>query len=321
MKNFLIFMSSALLLLSCQNDDGPDPPNMDGPGWLKDQTIDISGTIRNYHLYIPENSTNSPMVFLLHGNRSNYDEIMGFTGVKAPYKAWESVAEQANLILVIPNGTDGPTGHRGWNDCRSNATGNPDSDDVLFVGGLIDFVLNEYQANASKVFAVGTSNGGHMAIRLAQEIPNKIKAFASIAASNPLNSQCTNSAVPISALIMNGTEDPILPYGGGPMAGNRGEVLSAQETIDYWVNRNQTETTPAVIDLPDTDPDDNSTVRKYLYQNGTSNSEVVLYEVIGGGHTEPSILQRYSDAFKIIVKEQNGDIEMANEVWDFFKTK
>jgi len=120
---------------------------------------------------------------------------------------------------------------------------------------------------------------------------------------------------------MNGTVDPINPFEGGEMKGDRGEVRSAEETIDYWVNRNQTDTTPMVTDFPDTDTSDNSTIKKHLYGNGTSNTEVAFYEVVGGGHTEPSIAERYSNAFKIIVKEQNGDIEMADEVWDFFKTK
>ena len=40
-----------------------------------------------------------------------------------------------------------------------------------------------------------------------------------------------------------------------------------------------------------------------------------------GGHTEPSISERYSSIWLSIVGNQNGDIEMANEVWDFFKTK
>ncbi|MDB2463122.1 prolyl oligopeptidase family serine peptidase, partial [Algibacter sp.] len=290
-------------------------------GWYKNQTITISGASRDYHMYLPANVTNAPIVILLHGNRSSNDELIGFTNAKAPYKAWEDIALQENLMLLVPNGTDGSSGRRGWNDCRNDADGNPDADDVLFINNLIDFVVNEHQADGSKVFAVGTSNGGHMAMRLAQEIPEKLTAFAAIVASNPVNSQCTNAILPISALFMNGTEDPINPYEGGEISSNRGDVFSAEDTINYWVNRNQTNTTPTVTDLADLDPDDSCTVKKHVYANGTNNTEVVFYEVIGGGHTEPSISERYSNLFKLVVKAQNGDIEMANEVWDFFRTK
>lgn len=321
MKNILLYLGLVALLLSCSKNDDSDPLLPGEQGWHKNQTIDVSGTSRNYHMYLPENVTNAPIVILLHGNRSNNDELIGFTNAKAPYKAWGDIAIQANIVLVVPNGTNGSSGHRGWNDCRNDANGNPDANDVLFIDNLIDFILNEHDADASKVYAVGTSNGGHMAMRLAQEMPNKLTAFAAIVASNPANSQCANATLPISALFMNGTEDPINPYEGGEMSGDRGEVLSAQETIDYWVSRNQTDVTPVTIDFPDVDTGDNSTVKKRLYANGANNTEVVFYEVVGGGHTEPSISERYGNLFKAVVKEQNGDIEMATEVWNFFKTK
>jgi len=43
------------------------------------------------------------------------------------------------------------------------------------------------------------------------------------------------------------------------------------------------------------------------------------YEVVNGGHTEPSIQERYSNLYKLIVGNQNGDIEMAQEIWGFFR--
>lgn len=320
MKNIIFYLALIALTVGCNKEDDVNP--LPGEqGWHKNNTIDISGTSRNYHVYLPKKASNAPMVVLLHGNRSSNDELLGFTNVTAPYKIWETIAAQENIILVVPNGIDGPSGHRGWNDCRSDSEGNSVANDVLFIESLIDFVLNEQNANDSKIFAVGTSNGGHMAMRLAQEIPKKLSAFASIVASNPVNLQCANSTEPISALFMNGTDDPINPYAGGAMAGNRGEVFSAQATIDYWINRNQTDTNAIVTDFADTDTSDDATVKKQLYANGTDNTEVVLYEIIGGGHTEPSKEERYGDLFKVVVKAQNGDIEMADEVWNFFKTK
>ncbi|MFK7811328.1 MAG: PHB depolymerase family esterase [Maribacter sp.] len=320
MKNILFYLVLISLTVSCtKKEDGNLLPGQQG--WHINNTIDISGTSRSYHLYLPQNASNAPMVVLLHGNRSSNDELLGFTNAKAPYKIWETIAAQENIILISPNGSDGSSGHRGWNDCRSDAEGNPDANDVLFIESLIDFVSNEQNADVSRIFVVGTSNGGHMAMRLAQEIPEKLSAFASVVASNPVNSQCANSTVPISALFMNGTDDPINPYEGGAMSGNRGEVLSAQATIDYWINRNQTDTNAIITDFTDSNTSDDTTVKKQLYPNGTNNTEVAFYEIIGGGHTEPSKEERYGDLFKLVVKAQNGDIEMASEIWDFFKTK
>lgn len=308
-----------LLLLGCNKNDDSSPDLE--KGLLKNQSISIAGADRNYHMFIPNNPTNAPVVFLFHGNGGSSDDMLGLTNIKAPYKIWLNIASQENLILVVPNGTVGSSGSRGWNDCRNDAATNPTSNDVLFINTLLDFVKAKYNSNNSKVYTVGTSNGGHFSIRLAQEIPNRITAFASIVASNSVNSQCTSSTIKVSALFMNGTDDPILPYNGGQMASNRGEVFSTENTITYWVQRNGTITTPEVSNLTDMNTNDGSTVTKSLYKNGGNGTEVVLYKINNGGHTEPSIAERYSSIFLLAVGKQNGDIEMANEVWNFFKTK
>jgi polyhydroxybutyrate depolymerase len=73
--------------------------------------------------------------------------------------------------------------------------------------------------------------------------------------------------------------------------------------------------------LPDINKKDKSTVEKYIYINGLNNTEVALFKIIGGGHTEPSITKRYGSRYLKLVGNQNNDIEMANEVWDFLKNK
>jgi polyhydroxybutyrate depolymerase len=307
-----------MLTLSCSKKD--ISPEIE-KGLLKNQSININGMDRNYHIFIPNNPTNAPVVFLFHGNGGNNDDLLGLTNVKAPYKVWLDIAAQENLIVIVPNGIPGSNNSRGWNDCRNDAPTNPTSNDVQFVSDLLGFVIAKYNSNASKVFAVGTSNGGHFAIRLAQEIPSKITAFASIVASNSVNSKCTNSNVKVSALFMNGTDDPIMPYNGGQMSSNRGEVFSTDSTISYWVQRNATDMTPEILNLPDLNTTDGSTITKYVYKNGTGGTEVALYKVNNGGHTEPSKVERYSNLFLLTVGKQNGDIEMAYEIWNFFKDK
>jgi polyhydroxybutyrate depolymerase len=313
-----IVLSFITLLGGCNYDS--NPPDA-AKGILTNQTITVSGTQRNYHLFIPDNPINSPIVFLFHGNGGNYDDLLGFSNLKAPYKIWLDIAKQENLILIIPNGSPGSTSSRGWNDCRNDAPTNPSTNDIQFIVNLLNFVEVEYNLSSSKVFAVGTSNGGHFAIRLAHEIPNRITAFAAIVAANAVNSKCPASTLKVSALFMNGTDDPIMPYNGGQMASNRGEVFSTEATVSYWVQRNALNPTPEITNIVDANTSDNSTIIKYLYKNGAFNTEVALYKIDGGGHTEPSIAQRYSTLFLLAVGNQNGDIEMAQEIWSFFKTK
>ncbi len=314
----LIFLS----FISCQDDDDiPNPTPSPLTGLLKNKQLESNGIEREYHLFVPDNYSNQPLVVLLHGNRSSHDDIIGEDDITAPFKVWLSKAEQDDFLVLIPNGTLGSNNRRGWNDCRTDAVNNPIANDVLFIEDLLDSLENEYNFDNDKVYVAGISNGGQLAFRLTQEIPDRITAFASVAASIPENSACSESTVPISALFMNGTDDPILPYFGGEMASNRGTVLSTQQSVNYWTTRNGISTSPIIENFPDINTTDDCTVIKSLYQNGDNNTEVAHYEIVGGGHTEPSIQERYSNVFLIWVGKQNGDIEMADEIWNFFKDK
>jgi len=158
-----------------------------------------------------------------------------------------------------------------------------------------------------------------MTQRLAEEIPEKIAAATVVVSSRPANSICPTSSVPLPIMFLNGTNDPLVPYEGGRIPANDSSVLSTQVTVDHWVARNQTDTTPVETTLANSDPNDGSTIKRFSYLNGANGSVVEHYEVVGGGHTEPSIAERYGLIYKAIVGSQNGDIEMAEEVWNFFE--
>lgn len=319
MSYLILIIIISLQLVSCNKEVSQDIINPDlQTGLVKDQTINISGIKREYHLFIPQNYNNAPVVILFHGHSSDNNKLLEST----PYKVWLQKAENEHIILVVPNGLYISDNEKGWNDCRSDALTNSNADDVQFISQVIDDIVIKYKANSKRVFISGSSNGGHMCIKLAQEIPQKITAFASIVASNSVNSDCSNSSIPISALFMNGTQDPNLPFMGGQMVGNRGEVYSTDETINYWKNRNKTSNTAIVTNFPNINSRDNSSVEKSVYNNGINNTEVILYRIIGGGHTEPSISDRYTAPLvPIILGNQNGDIEMVEEVWAFFQNK
>lgn len=316
MKNIVVLFISLIFFHS------PIPSDKRYKKNLKlNQKISVLGQERNYHIYVPNNSQNRPVVVLLHGNRGSANQILGRSWGKSPHKIWLELAELNNFILLVPDGNKSIEGYRGWNDCRTDAVGNPNSNDVLFISNLLESTQIEYNYDPNKVYISGISNGGMMASRLAMEIPEKITALASVVSSMPINSSCIESNVPISILFMNGTKDPLLPYDGGHIKSERGEVKSTKECINYWVSRNNTTTTPIETILNDTNSSDNSQTIKYIYPNGTNNTEVVLYKIINGGHTEPSLSEHYHKIYKRIVGNQSKDFEMANKIWEFFKDK
>lgn len=57
--------------------------------------------------------------------------------------------------------------------------------------------------------------GGFMSVRLALELPEKIAAAAPVAAQLAVALENETPLLPISIMIVNGTEDPIVPFDGG----------------------------------------------------------------------------------------------------------
>lgn len=286
-------------------------------GLIRDHEILVDEVVRVYDQYVPaahwEDASPSPVVVLLHGQRSSRSDLE-----RGPYSAWQEIADANNILLIIPQGVDGANGHAGWNDCRSDVVGNPDSDDVAFITRALDQVSETFQVDDERIFAVGTSNGGHMAIRLAHESPTRFAGTAVIAAGMPANNGCANAPTPISTAFMWGTEDPLAPYEGGPMAGRRGDILSADASIQYWIKRNGTTTSPETTKYSDLDPADNSTVERMFFKSEEDQAHVALFTVSGGGHTEPSVEHQYRRLVKRVLGEQNHDIEMADVLWEFF---
>lgn len=285
---------------------------------------------RNYHLFVPAAKKEPALVILLHGNGGSADQLLGFEkNLAAPSKRWLQIAEREQFVLLVPDGSIAKNGARGWNDCRRNAVITPLTNDVAFIAALIDTMIERFGADPKRVFVCGISNGGLMANRLVQEIPERITAFASIIAAMPAMSECTGSDLPVSALFMNGTADPIMPYEGGEIGDRRGLALSTDSCINYWKSRNGAfDLVNSVTFIPETSlqgvkqtKQSPQRVDAITYRNSASGHEVMLYRVVGGGHTEPSVCCHYRKAFLRFTGPQNHLIEYADAVWEFFEKK
>lgn len=303
--------------------DGSDANSISLAGTLSaNQSLKHEGQPRSYRIYVPDPIPKKPRaaVLLLHGHGGSADQLLGVTGRQAPYQLWMPIADRENLILIIPDGLVGPDRRQGWNDARNIAT-NPDSNDVDFLIRLIETVAESYPIDFNRVYVTGMSNGGHMALRLAAEVPERFAAVAAVAAANPDPIFARKPQHPISVLLMNGTNDRFLPYDGGKMIRNRGKVQSTDESIRYWVTHNDCEGNPRSIQYADRSKTDGCTASRTTYRNATTNVEVAVVRIFGGGHAEPSIQQPYSRLFLAVIGAQNQDIEMADEIWKFFQDK
>lgn len=301
-----------------------DSDSMSSVGNLSEkQSLDHEGRSRTYRIYVPDPLPEKPCaaVLLLHGHGGSVDQIMGVTPRRqAPYRLWMPIADREGLILIIPDGLVSPDGKQGWNDARNIPT-NPDSNDVDFLNTLIETVAESYPIDFNRVYATGTSNGGHMVLRLAAEMSEKFAAVAAVVAANPDPIFARKPQHPISVMLMNGTNDRFIPYAGGWVISDRGKVQSTDDSIQYWVTHNNCEEELPEIQYADRSTADDCTASRTTYRNATTNVEVSIVRILGGGHTEPSIREPYGRLWLAIVGKQNRDIEMADEVWTFFQDK
>ena len=95
-----------------------------------------------------------------------------------------------------------------------------------------------------------------------------------------------------------------------------GMKLRLPNNVKLWIDINGCSRKPRKRALPDADPEDGSTVRVWDYAPCDGGSEVVLYEIVGGGHAWPG---GWSWQPEVILGPINRDIDASREIWKFFR--
>ena len=286
----------------------PDKPALSGE--FKQDVLEMEDESRTFDYYLPRKLEPRPaLVFVLHGSRSDGRDIRKQTGYE-----FDRIADTDGFIVVYPNGYE-----KHWNDCRASAQYSANIkniDDNAFFKEMFSYFIKKYSIDSSRIFVTGFSNGGHMAYRLAYEMPSQIAAIAVIAANLPVdnNLDCEKREEPISVAIFNGTEDSINPYNGGlvKLLGDtsRGTVLSTKESANYWVGLALIERKSDTIRYNEIDGDPSTSVSLVRWV-GSQGIQICLYTLQGSGHVIPSTKVRFGRA-------NAGDIEAAVEIWRFF---
>lgn len=258
-----------------------------------------------------------PAIIMLHGG--------GGTGMHFRHLAkngFEDLSAAEGVVIAYPDGYK-----RQWNDGRdveSIPAHVEGVDDVGFISKLIDDLIRNHHVDPRRVYVGGISNGGMMSHRLACELSGKIAAIAPVAASMPKNlAERCNPGSPVSVLMINGTRDKLVPYGGGrvtvgvdPEKSVRGEVISVPAAARFWAMRNgfNPKGRPSVSYLPDADTEDLLRIQKTEYR--APRGDVRLYTVEGGGHTWPGGLQYAPD---YMVGHTTQELDTVKVMWDFFR--
>lgn len=269
--------------------------------------IQSGGVERTYRLHLPSSYDGEkpvPLLLAFHGGGGDGAGMERLTHLS-------EIADRHGFAVVYPDGID-----RNWNDGRPEI--NPGVDDVGFVKDLLAELDGRYAIDESRVYSTGISNGGFFSFRLAFDMPEGIAAIAPVAAlmTEILYSRPAPS-LPMPVALIEGTDDPLVPWDGGGVGfgrGTRGTVVSASDTISYWVEHDGCTPGPVEKTLPDADPADGTLVVSEEYGGGRDGSRVILYRVEGGGHTWPGGWQYLRER---AIGRTSRDFDAGEAVWEF----
>ncbi|MCX5784396.1 MAG: hypothetical protein NTX59_01775 [Elusimicrobia bacterium] len=284
-------------------------------GDTRTASIAVNGSARSFRYYVPGKPAEKPaLVLILHGGGGTAKHMEE----KLTVSAFNKLADKDGFIAVYPEGVD-----KHWNDGRAagNKTGRKGADDVGFISSLIDFFGANYKTDGKKVFATGISNGAIMSFTLACGLSDKIAAIAPVAGamSEKIFSSCA-PARPVSVLMINGTDDNLVHWGGGdvtgPFGGRKlGRAISVTGSFNFWAGKNRCAKKGAQIFRINNDKKDGTGIEGTIYscQDGV---RTALYKINGGGHAWPGGAQYLP---KWLIGRTSTEVDAAGLIWRFFK--
>lgn len=290
----LLALTAALLACGKSRDDH-----------IAERGVEVGNTERRYHLHTADGSDAKrlPLVVVLHGSGSS-GQTLGQTYGFAP------MVRRRELIAAYPDAVDG-----NWRATDS---------DVRFIDAVIDDVLKHERVDPARLFVVGASSGGMMVFHWLPRTKHRIRGAGTVIAGMPRRVAARFALKhPVDVMMINGTEDPLIPYGGGWGApgeprnsGPRSaELLPVEHVAQRIASENGIEAKPRALGVPDTAPDDGCTANVIRWHG--AKARVSLIRVQGGGHVPPGGSQ-YLPIEKI--GRACRDFHHAEAMWAFFQS-
>jgi len=214
---------------------------------------------------------------------------------------FNAVARRHGFVVIYPSGVG-----RKWNDGRTRRN---QVDDVGYLTALIQSLIDNGSANRKQIFVAGHSNGGGMAMRMACERPDLVRAIAVVATKVPLNYPCRNGK-PIPAMFIYGTADPISPPEGRTKRSRLGGAFSAQASVELWRKRNRCSNNARSQTIDRRDDGTSATVLTY---RGCS-AALSFINIQGHGHAWP----RPGTKATRLQGPASQEVDATATVWRFF---
>jgi polyhydroxybutyrate depolymerase len=248
-----------------------------------------------------------PVIIILHSGGGGAGRVRHTLGL-------EERARSASPVMVYPEAID----HH-WSDAAKPG----DTHDAAFIHDLIAKLINEGIADRRRIFLVGASSGGMMALKLACSGADDFAGVVSIFATLPADLAATcKPAHPLPFLLLLGTADPFVPFNGGEanLVDIKTKLLSGRATLDFFAKVagcGDSHTTTAFVDRQ-IEPS-----RAYLEKLNGCKVPVEFLRVEGGGHLLPR-LSGLPSAVRAMDSEhapglRNRDVDGPTVIWDFLR--
>jgi polyhydroxybutyrate depolymerase len=262
-------------------------------------SIISAGVKRDYVLYVPpsyQQGKPAPLVISLHG--------AGLWGAgQQTISQWNGIADREGFIVVYPSGfKDG--GPRIWHVEPSPRL----AQDIRFIAELIDTLAAHYTIDRSRIYANGLSNGGGMSFVLSCTLSDRIAAVGLVAAAQTLPWQWCSDRRPVPMIAFHGTADMQVPYKGGSSWVSARAFPDVKTWAANWARRNRCALIPADSVVA-------ADVRRTEYTGCADDAAVVLYTILGGGHTWPGgkALPEW------FVGRTSNSVDATSVMWQFFQ--
>lgn len=273
------------------------------------RTLSFGGRERSYRVHAPSGTSGPrPVLFVFHGGGGKAVQVERYTRFSA-------LADREGFLAVYPESSNG-----NWNDGREADLVPTDVDDVGFVRAVLEQVAAAHPVDRARVYATGISNGAIMSHLLAADASDAFVAVGPVVGgmAEPLGKRF-HPTRPVSLVVIQGDQDPLVPIGGGPVVAPgrkyRGRVLSLDQAVARYLDRNGIQGTPEVTDLADKDSQDGTATRVTDYPAGEQGARVRVYRVAGGGHTLPGRPNYLPEA---LIGKTSQDFDGAEALWAFF---
>lgn len=263
------------------------------------EKILIDSIEREYVIFQPKVIKQNVILIGLHGRGGSGEEFMWKT-------EFNQLAEKEGFIIVYPSGVN-----KAWVDGRNLSDENPNVNDEYFLLRLREKLEKDF--SIQKFFLFGYSNGGFMTQKMAFTYPKSFAGYANVVSTISENLNKIKPKEPVSVLFINGTEDPIVPYNGGMIKGNKGVAIGAEDTVKQWVKWNKCNVKPEAETINQNK--DGIKVFIHTYANCKSSKQVRFLKLEGAGHGWPGKLEEENIGFGKFTSE----IDANKEIWKFFK--